>query len=496
MHSSLRRPAQLAPLLICAFLFPVASLAQQNPSQNAQLPSQPTPQLIAKTLQNYPFSAPPSQQSEQSTSPPSPQNPSSPTSSSSPLRLTLDDALNLARRNSVAFQSALTDAAITHQDQKQSLAALLPTVQDNNVATYTQGNNRDGGFIFIANNAVHEYLSQGDVHESFDLAGVAEYRSARAASAAARARSEIASRGLVVTVVQNYFSVAAAQQKLTASQNAADEGEKFFTLTQSLEKGGEVAHSDVIKAELQSNDRRRQLQEAQLALLNARLDLAVLLFPDFTDNFVIADDLHATPPLPTAAEVQQFASNNNPDVRAALETVHQLNDSVQASRAEYLPTLNLDYFYGIDATHFAVRSDGANALGSAIVASVTVPIWNWGATQSRVKQAELRRDQAKRELSLAQRKLLAELQSLYAEANTAANELTTLARSAELSKDSLRLTTLRYKDGESTVLEVVDAQNTSTLADAAYHDGALRYRVALANLQTLTGNLTGTPTHP
>jgi outer membrane protein TolC len=107
-----------------------------------------------------------------------------------------------------------------------------------------------------------------------------------------------------------------------------------------------------------------------------------------------------------------------------------------------------------------------------------------------VKQAELRRDQAKRELSLAQRRLLAELRSLYAEAQTAADELSSLKRSAELGEESLRLLRLRYKNGESTVLEVVDAQNTAAAADAAYEDGAVRYRVALANLQTLTGVLT------
>jgi len=54
----------------------------------------------------------------------------------------------------------------------------------------------------------------------------------------------------------------------------------------------------------------------------------------------------------------------------------------------------------------------------------------------------------------------------------------------------LRLITLRYKDGEATVLEVVDAQTTSALANSAYQDGAVRYRVSLANLQTLTGVLT------
>ncbi len=133
---------------------------------------------------------------------------------------------------------------------------------------------------------------------------------------------------------------------------------------------------------------------------------------------------------------------------------------------------------------------GVSNLGSSAVATLNIPIWNWGATQSKVKQAELQRDQTKRELSLAQRKLLAELQSLYAEARTASDALASLQRSAELAAESLRLITLRYRNGESTVLEVVDAQNTAMLSDTVYQDGAVRYRVALANLQTLTGALT------
>jgi outer membrane protein TolC len=221
--------------------------------------------------------------------------------------------------------------------------------------------------------------------------------------------------------------------------------------------------------------------------LNARLDLAVLVFPKFNDNFEVDEDLHADVPLPTLTDVEARASHENPDIRAALETLSAASHSVFAARAGYLPSLSLDYFYGIDATHFAVRTAGVSNLGSSAVATLNIPVWNWGATQSKVKQAELQRDQTRRELSLAQRRLLAELKSLYAEAQTAAHELETLQQSAALGAESLRLITLRYKNGESTVLEVVDAQNTAALADAAFQDGAVRYRVALANLQTLTG---------
>jgi outer membrane protein TolC len=332
------------------------------------------------------------------------------------------------------------------------------------------------------------------VHEAIDMAAVAAYRRTAALAAAAKARAEIATRGLVVTVVQSYFAVGAAQQVMESARRTAQDGEAFLKLTQELEHGGEVAHSDVIKAELQAQDRRRQLQEAQLTLLNARLDLAVLIFPDFNDNFETADDLHANVALPLREEFEAQAAHENPEIREALANAQAAGHDVTAARAGYLPSISLDYWYGIDAPNYATNSviDGQKLsnLGSSAMAALTLPVWNWGATQSRVRQAELKRELAKKELSFTQRKLLAEMRSLYSEAETALNELSGLQRSAELSAESLRLTTLRYKGGEATVLEVVDAQSTFAQANAAYQNGAVRYRVALANLQTLTGVMT------
>ena len=411
-------------------------------------------------------------------------------SGSNPLRLTLEEALRRARENSVTYQAAITDASLAREDKKQAIGALLPSVNYVNSAIYTEGNGIDDQFKFIANNAIREYISQGGVHETLDAAGFAEARRASALAAAARARQEIAARGLVATVVQSYFGVAAAQNKLETMRRAADEGSRFLSLAQNLERGGEVAHSDVIKAELQANDRSRQFQEATLAFLNAKLDLAVLVFPDFNESFEVVDALHTTPALPALSDVEARASDANPEIRAALETANAARQGLLAAREGYLPSLGFDYFYGIDATHFATKNGGISNLGSSIAATVNIPLWNWGSTQSKVKQAALQRDQAQRELSLARRKLLAELRLLYAEAQTAANELANLERSAHLGQESLRLTTLRYQNGESTVLEVVDAQNTATADEVASEDGAVRYKVALANLQTLTGVLT------
>jgi len=208
-------------------------------------------------------------------------NASEPTSSASgPAEISLALAIRLARANSTVYNAALTEASAAHEDRTQARDALLPQVTYNNQYLYTQANEL-GQVRFIANNAVHEYLSLGNVHESIDVAAVAGYQRANAAAAAARARAEIASRGLVVTVVEAYFAAIAAENKLDAAGRAADEGERFLELTERLEHGGEVAHSDTIKFELQANDRRRQLQESLLHKLNTLLDLAVLLFAIF-----------------------------------------------------------------------------------------------------------------------------------------------------------------------------------------------------------------------
>jgi outer membrane protein TolC len=105
-----------------------------------------------------------------------------------------------------------------------------------------------------------------------------------------------------------------------------------------------------------------------------------------------------------------------------------------------------------------------------------------------VHQNETREHQAQTTLSQAQRQLVSNLYSMYNEALTARSAAENLRRVADLAAESLRLTTLRYQAGESTALEIVDAQNTLVQARNAVDDAQARYRVALAELETLTGS--------
>lgn len=398
----------------------------------------------------------------------------------------LKTALAMAHKNDAVYQAAVTQAALAHEDKRQARAALLPTLTFLNAYLYTQPNST--GFIFIANNAVNEYVTQGSVHESLSFSSGGAYKQTVALEAAAKARQEIAQRGLDAAVTEAYYALLTAQHKAVSAERSLGEARQFVELTRKQESGGEAAHADVIKAELTEAQRERDLSNARLMAEKAKIALSIFLFPDYGHEYEVVDDLDQAPRLAAFDEVSAMAGRNNPDIRAAEAALKAEKYGVSAARGGYLPSLNVDYFYGIDAPNFAVTGPlGQNNLGSSVLASISLPLWNWKATASRVEQAKLREAQARRELSLTQRQLLGSLDAYYKEAQTAYSQVDSLKHSLDLATESLRLTVLRYEGGEATALEVTDAQGTLATARDAYADGLNRYQVALAVLRTLTG---------
>jgi outer membrane protein TolC len=194
--------------------------------------------------------------------------------------------------------------------------------------------------------------------------------------------------------------------------------------------------------------------------------------------------------LPSKTEVQADGAKNNPDLRAALQAARAAKYELNAAKAAYIPDLSLQYFYGIDAPEFATKGkDGTNNLGYSTVVTIDIPVWDWFATHSRVKQSAIRNNLANVELTATQRQLIASIEVLYNEAAVAVQQLASFDETVRTAAESLRLTNMRYTAGEATVLEVVDAQNSYSVAQAGKVDAAVRYHVAFGQLQTLTGKL-------
>jgi outer membrane protein TolC len=414
--------------------------------------------------------------------------------------LTLQDAITRAEANDPGYAASLADRGVTNLDRGIGRSALLPVITYHNQYLYTQPNglkNQAGQGAaaqdaprFIANNAIREYASQALVTETLSAVSFADLKHADAATAKSEADLEVARRGLVVAVATAYYTLVAEEQSVRIAQRAQDEAQSFVSLTEKLEAGREAAHADVVKADLQLEQRQRDLADARLAAEKARLELGILVLPNPRAPYRLADSDLATPALPSREESEGAASKNNPELKSALEALHMSEDEVSSARAAYLPELSLNFTYGIDAPQFAVNGPaGVRNLGYSAYATLDIPVWDWMATHDRVKQSELRREVARTQMTFTQRKLIASLDEYYSEAKVANDELASLNLSTKTAEDSLRLAKLRYGAGEATALEVVDAEIAATQAETASADGDVRYRVALANLQTLTGTL-------
>jgi outer membrane protein TolC len=419
------------------------------------------------------------------------------TAAAAPVRLTLQDALARAQKNSPQFQAAVTAVKLARENRVQARAAMLPSLDYEMDYLNTQGNGISPVGRYVTNDGVHVYRAWAVVRQAmpgsfFIHAGP---RKAAYEEAIATAGAEVARRSLIVTMTQDYYALIVSERAYATAQQSLANAQHFLQISRALEQGGEVAHADVIRFELQVSQAQRNLGDAELAMSQARLNLAVLLFPAFNENFTVVDDLDMPPELPDFRQTEEMAKNHNPELAAAIASYHSLGVDVAAAKSAFFPTLSVAFDYGIEANALALHSDNTTRpgvvqpnLGYFVTYSLNLPIWDWGKRRSQLHQAQDQKNLAQLNLSFAQRQLLSHLYSYYAEAETARNQLASLRRSVDLAEQNLQIVSLQYQAGEAAVLQVLDAETSLAGARNSYAAGESRYRNALATLQTVTGS--------
>src|SRR5712671_1934613 len=160
--------------------------------------------------------------------------PSGPGQATPPITVTLSDALDRARKLDSQYLGAISDAKSAKEDRLQARNAMLPSVTATSQYLATQG---DGGLIsdgrFVTNDGIHVYRAWGVLHVDLSpalLMGTG-YNRAKAAEALANAKTEIARRGLTVTVSKFFYTLVVAQRKYATSQEAVDQAKHFLDIT-------------------------------------------------------------------------------------------------------------------------------------------------------------------------------------------------------------------------------------------------------------------------
>lgn len=343
--------------------------------------------------------------------------------------------------------------------------------------------------IDLKNPTVTLYSFGANGTYDFDLFGgkKREHESREARAEAQAFQTDAAYLTLTANVASQAFAVASLRAQIAALEDiVASDRANLNVVTKAYKLGGGTK-LDVSTVETELAGDESQLAPLRQQLAQARHQLALLVGqapadwspPDFDlDKFVQPDRV----PVALPSELVR----SRPDIRQAESRLHAATAEIGVAQADLYPKITLSANLAQSALH---PQDLFNydSSGWSILPGVSVPIFNRGALKARQKAAEAA---ARAELATYQQTVLQAfvqvadaLQAIRNDDASIANE----TRAVEASGTSLRLQRLRYQDGKSGLLPVLDNQRSYARARVALAQARARRLNDVAQLLYATG---------
>lgn len=408
--------------------------------------------------------------------------------------LSLDDALRLANAQASAFQQAGLNEQIAAEDVRQARAAFLPRFTAPIDYLYTSpafgltpGSPRVPSFI--ANNAISEYQTYLNISGDLDISGRlrATLAKNRALLAAAHAGTDVARRALTQAVTEAYYGLAFASAQLQGAQQNLAAAEEFEKITALLLSGGEVAPVDLTRAQLQTTARRDELERARAGEAVAAGALRVLIGYDFLQP-IATNDLSVS--IPVDDELDRVTADMitlRPEFAQFEAERLAAEQEVKIARADRLPQLSFAINGGFDTDSLKVDRFKEHTGVSAGV-QLAIPIFDWGASKSRERQARLRAAVAESQRAQMLRGFAEQFYSARAQAISAAARIRLAATGLTQAESNLNASIARYRSGEAQIAEVTDAETTLVAQRQALYQALFDYQIALVRLKQAAGS--------
>ena len=422
------------------------------------------------------------------------QTPTSTPAQTQPKFVSLDEAVRLALTQASTFKQSLLNEQIAAQDVFQAKKAFLPKISANPGFVFTSpslgsvpmGTPRPPSFLGA--NAITEYQGLATASGEIDTSGRlrATRRRAQFLLQAAQAGTETARRNLIGATEEAYFIFAlAAAQKNSAEANLQTATE-FENLTKLLVEGGEIAPVDLMRAQVQTTTRRDELEQARTNERISADNLRVYLGFDSAQEIAVSD-LQTL--LPETGELAQFSIDaiaNRPELRQIQSETEAAKEEAKIAKSERKPQFTYSIDGGFVSDSLRPRNIGKTT-GIRATVGVSIPLFDWGASKSRQKQAELRAQISENSRLFATRQFAAQFNSNLAQGTATASRIRSLANNLRNAEKILEVAILRYKAGETQIIEVTDAQTQIIIQRNALLQAIYDYRIAVARLRQATG---------
>jgi outer membrane protein TolC len=341
---------------------------------------------------------------------------------------------------------------------------------------------------FLGADAVAVYQALLNASGEIDTSGKLRASLARniALVDAARAGSEVARRDLMQSVVDAYYALALATVKRRGAESNLQSALQFEENQRLQLEAGEVAPVDLVRARLQTQARRDELLQARTDEIVSEDALRILTGTTLTEQ-ISADDLLTQLPVPD--EIQRFseaAISTRPELAQFDAEKRAAEADLKAARADRWPQFTYSISSGF-ITDSLAPGPIKNHAGVQAVVGLTIPIFDWGATRSRITQARLRVQAADNAKQIAERQFVQAFYSARAQALAAQERITLLRQSIADAESNLNTSTARYRAGEGPINEVIDAQNLLVTVRQAFYQALFDYQTAKTRLARAAG---------
>ena len=410
--------------------------------------------------------------------------------SANPLSLGLKDVVDRAVKNNLATLLASEDERVATAQRLKDLGELYPRIEAYAASEQRQVNIAAFGFGgFPGVRQVIGPFSLLDfraslTHPIIDLERRHNLRESTESQRASAFTSANVRELVVLTAIDIYFRVVSSQSRVTAVEAQLSRAQALHERAIDLKDAGVVAGIDVLRAEVERRTLEQRLIQARNLVEKEKLELARATGLPLGQRFVLSDKL---PPegqtAPALDQLIEQAGMVRPDAKAADARIRAAEESVKATKARNLPTLNVTGDYG------AIGRTPGNSHGTySLRVEVRVPLFDKTIDadlleeEASVRQRRAERDSLRGRIEMEVRSALLDLQS-------SEEQLRVARQSLDLARQQLDQAQDRFAAGVVNNLEVVQAQEAVSLAEEGVIQGLYGYNIARALLLRAIGSV-------
>jgi len=402
------------------------------------------------------------------------------------LKLTLDEAIATALKNSYEIEIAKNNVAANTILNNYGIAGGLPIVsaQATNTEQFTSvRQNLTDGTVIRRNGAA------GNNTQAGLTAGILLYNGGRVVATKKRlAELQYQSSEILNSQIQNtislvmtsYYDVVRQLSYVNTVRTSIQASEKRLEILQVRKAAGMANNADIFQAQIDLNTLNQTLLDQQMVADVAKTELLKILTLDPKSPLSIRDTIMVDGNLQLDPILERIAMN--PDVKAADHQIKINELIVKETSALRYPTIRLNTAYNYSRNQASAGFTLLNqTVGPNAGLSVGVPIYNGSIFKRQQRVAEINTTSAKLQKDVLVRDYNAGVIKMYQTYVSSLKQLETQKENYNLSRQLLNLTLQRFELIQATIIDVREAQRS--FEDAGYRMINLNYAAKAAEIE-------------